>query len=154
MKNSVTVLLIIAVGILGLIAYRQAIALRHQRQQGLTANASLELQEKCAKQAREYLSQFENKNLVDTQNHYNVGLNKCFVETHSESLELGNRVESKVLTDAFEGKDYGTFIFISKPNQADYLVPPVECKVMLPSKGETICKSSDEFDALVNQYME
>lgn len=151
-----TVLLIIAVGILGVLAYTQSVALRQQRRQVQepTKTASLELQEKCAKQAREYLSQFENKNLVDTQNHYNVGLNKCFVETQSESFELGNRVESKVLTDAFEGKDYGTFIFISKPNQSDYLVPPVECEVMLPSKGETVCKSSDEFDALVNQYME
>jgi hypothetical protein len=163
-KKQVTVLLIIAVGILGLWAYSQTAALRRQRRrvQELTAKlessapntASLELQQKCATQAREFLSQFENRDVVESLNHYNAGLKKCFVETRTESFLLGTRTESKVLTDAFEGKDYGIYIFVTQSNKADWQVPPSECKVTLPSGERTICHSSDEFDALVKQYME
>ena len=99
-------------------------------------------------------SQFDNRDVVETRNHYNAGLNKCFVETRTVSLAFGNRSESKILTDAFEGKDYGSYIFVSKPNEADWQVTPTECKVTLPSGEETICHSSDEFDALVKQYIQ
>jgi uncharacterized membrane protein (Fun14 family) len=62
MRNIATILLVIAVAVLGLYAYSQHGALRQQQRQlqELTAKldaapktASLELQEKCAKQARE-----------------------------------------------------------------------------------------------------
>lgn len=164
MKNTAIVLLVIAVGLLGLLAYLQTAALRRQRRQvqDLTAKlessgqttASFELQQKCAKQAREFLSQFDNRAVVESLNHYNVGLNKCFVETRSMSFSNWGHTESKVLTDAFEGRDYGSYIFVSERNKADFVVPPVECKVTLPSGQETICRSSAEFDALVKQYME
>jgi hypothetical protein len=163
MKNPVTVLLVIVVGILGLFAYSQAVALRQQRRQvqELTAKlnsapktASLDLQEKCATQAREFLSQFRNDDVVETLNHFNVGLNKCFVETRTESFEYGNHNESKILTDAVEGKNYGVYIFVGAPKRPDWQVPPSECTVTLPSGQETDCHSSDEFDALVKQYME
>ncbi|MGH9730452.1 MAG: hypothetical protein ACRD4A_02035 [Candidatus Acidiferrales bacterium] len=163
MKSQATILLTIAVGVLCLLAYFQATTLRQQRRQvqELTAKlesvqkfAGLQLQEKCAKQAREFLSQFENRDIVEMLNHFNARLNKCFVETRSVSFTYGRQSASKVLTDAFEGKDYGGYIFVSTPNKADYLGSPVECKVTLPSGDETICHSEDEFDALVKQYME
>ena len=163
MKNPATVLLLIAVAILGLFAYSQTVALRQQRRrlQELTAKldsapktASLELQAKCAKQAQEYLSQFQIPDLIDERNHYNVGLNKCFVETTSASFQFGNHTTSKVLNDAFEGNEYGSYILVVTPNKADWQVAPVECRVTLPSGAETICHSSDEFDALVKQYMQ
>jgi hypothetical protein len=116
--------------------------------------ASLELQEKCAKQAKEFLSQFRNDDVVETLNHYDVGLNKCFVETRTSSFMSGNHGESEILTDAFEGKNYGVYIFWSEPNKPDWQVSPSECKVTLPSGAETTCHSSDEFDALVKQYMQ
>lgn len=163
MKNPATVLLVIAVAILGLFAYAQTVALRQQRRrvQELTAKldsvpktASLELQGKCAKQAQEYLSQFQINDLVDERNHYNVGLNKCFVETRTASSQFGNLTTSKILNDAFEGKEYGNFILVVPLNKAEWQVAPAECRVTLPSGEQTICHSSDEFDALVKQYME
>jgi hypothetical protein len=164
MKNLVTVLLVVAIGILGLFAYSQAVALRQERRQvqelstkldePAPKSASLELQEKCAKQSQEFLSQFENSDLHEAVNHYNVRLNKCFIETRRVKFMLGNHTISEVLSDAFEGKDYGSYIFVSKPDVADYLVSPVECNVTLPTGEVKNCKSSDEFDALVKQYME
>jgi hypothetical protein len=164
MKNAAIILLSISVGVLGLIAYLQFATLSQQQRQvhELTAkldstkqSASFEFQEKCAKQAKEYLSQFDNHDVVESLNHYNAKLNKCFVETRSESFSNGYpHSETKILTDAFEGKDYGEYIFISTPNKPDYLGSPAECEVTLPSGEETTCHSSDEFDALVKQYME
>lgn len=163
MKNRPATLLAIAVGVLGVFACWQSVILYHQRRQvrELTAklesasnSARLDLQAKCARQAHEFLSQFDNRDVVETRNHYNAGLNKCFVETRTVSFAFGNRSESKVLTDAFEGRDYGSYIFVAKPNEADWQVSPAECKVTLPSGGETTCHSSDEFDALIKQYMQ
>jgi hypothetical protein len=163
MRNLVTVLLVVAVGILGIFAYSQAVALRQERRQvqelstkldSTQKTASLELQEKCAKQSQEFLSQFENSDLHEAVNHYNVRLNKCFIETRRVKFMLGNHTVSEVLSDAFEGKDYGSYIFVSKPDVADYLVTPVECNVTLPSGEVKNCNSSDEFDVLVKQYME
>jgi len=163
MDNRAVILLAIAAGILGVCAGWQTVILYQQRRQvrELTARlesasntARLDLQAKCAKQAREFLSQFDNRDVVETRNHYNAGLNKCFVETRTVSFAFGSRSESKVLTDAFEGKDYGSYIFVAKPHEADWQVSPAECKVTLPSGEETTCHSSDEFDALIKQYMQ
>ena len=163
MKNPATVLLVIAVGILGLLAYFQARALRQQRQQtyeltvklkAAPKNDSLQLQETCAKQAREFLAQFDNRDVVEALNHYNIKLNKCFVETRSFSSTSAERTESNLLDDAFEGKEYGSYILFVPTGKADWQVQPSECWVLLPSGEEKNCQSGDEFDALVKQYME
>jgi hypothetical protein len=162
MRNPATILLVVVVGILGLFAYSETVALRQQRLQihelaaklDSAKTASLELQGKCARQAQEFLSQFENSDLHEAVNHYNARLNKCFVETRRVKFDFGTHTTSEVVSDAFEGKDYGSFIFVGKPNVADYLVSPLECEVTLPSGEKKNCSSSDEFDELVKQYME
>lgn len=62
MRNAAIVLLIVSVGILGLLLYSQNVALREQRRQvqelkgkleSMSKTTSLDLQEKCAKRARE-----------------------------------------------------------------------------------------------------
>jgi len=163
MRNIAIVLLVIAVAVLGLYAYHQRDAPRQQQGQlqklneklhATTNIASIEPQERCAKQAQEFLSQFITFDLVETRAHFNEGFNKCFVETRTVRFDSGNRSESGVLQDAVEGRDYGSYIFISERNKADLAVPPVVCKVMLPSGERKTCHSLEEFDALVKQYME
>lgn len=57
-------------------------------------------------------------------------------------------------SDAFEGKVYANYIWRSDKRKKYWEVTPFDCKVMLLSGEERLCHSSDEFDALVKQYME
>jgi hypothetical protein len=158
MKNIATVLLIIAVGVLGLLSYLQRIDLEQQRRQvqELTAKldsapkiASLDIQEQCLKQAEQFPP--------PRRNHYNTKLGKCFVLQYNFSAFAppGYKAISKGLHDAFEeDKSYAEFYWMSEKSKNHSDVPPETCRVTLPSGGETICHSLDEFDALVKQYME
>jgi hypothetical protein len=163
MRDTVIVLLVFAVAVLGRYAYHQRSTLQQQqsRLQELNAKlhatteiASIELQGKCAKQAQEFLSKFITFDLVETRAHFNEGSNTCFVETRTVKFDFGKRNESGVLQDAVEGKDYGSYIFVSERNNPDLAVAPVVCKVMLPSGEKKTCHSIKEFDALVKPYME
>ena len=163
MRNTTILLLVIAVAVLGPYAYHQRSALRQQQRQlqelnaklrATTDTASIEVQGKCAKQAQEFLSQFITFDLVETRAHFNEGSNTCFVETRTVKFDSGKRSESGVLQDAVEGKDYGSYIFVSERDKPDLAVSPIVCKVMLPSGEKKTCHSVEEFDALVKQYME
>ncbi len=120
--------------------------------------ASLDLQEKCAKQAQQAFKRdgFEKEQLASFSNHYSEKLNKCFVryDTTDASSTPGIMFVNKVVSDAFEGKVYGEYMWRSDKVKKYWEVPPVQCTVTLPSGEEKTCHSPDEFDTLVKQYME
>jgi|SRR5580704_3788174 hypothetical protein len=128
------------------------------RVQAMPKNATLELQEKCAKQAREEFNVdgWEKEKLAGFSNHYNVALNKCFIliENTDTKTTPGTIWTNKTLTDAFEGKVYGEYMWHSDKVKKYWEVPPVRCKVTTLSGEEQNCASSGEFDALLRQYME
>ena len=160
-------LLAVSVGGLSVLLYSQTAALREQRRQvrELTARlesktASLDLQAKCAKQAHEAFKingyGFEKNEMAVLSNHYNEKLSKCFVlieDTDAKTVP-GIIYENKTVSDAFEGKVYAQYGWHTDKVKKYWEVPPYRCKVMLPSGEEKICHSSDEFDALVKEYME
>lgn len=162
-RNLVAVWLVISVGVLGLLAYSQTSALREQRRQvqeltgKLTSTskaATLDLQEKCAKQAsEEFKSYWEDREGADFTDHYNAKLNKCFMRIQWFDTIAGVTIE-RALFDAFEGKEYGSYSWKPVKNKRPWEVPPFACTVTLPSGEERICHSSDEFEALLKQYME
>jgi hypothetical protein len=170
MRNVITLLLIVVGGMLAFIAYSQRRALQEERRltQQLTTKlsatsttASLDLQEKCANQAREEFKregweELKSKGgLNDFSDHFNPKVNKCFVLIEStDPKNDGTVFVSKTLSDAFEGKLYGEYNWKSDKVKKYWQVPPFMCKVTLPSGEEKICHSDDEFDALVKQYME
>ena len=92
------------------------------------------------------------------RNHYNAKLGKCFVLQYNFNAFAppGYKAISKRLHDAFEeDTSYADFYWVSEKGKDYSDVPPPEtCRVTVPSGGETICHSIDEFDALVKQYME
>ncbi len=114
--------------------------------------ASLDLQEKCARQSQAAFRRdgFEKEQLASFSNHYSEKLNRCFVQYDSTK---GNLV-SKVVSDAFEGKVYGSYMWRADKVKKYWEVPPIQCTVTLPSGEEKTCHSSDEFDSLVKEYME
>jgi len=166
MRNTATVLLVVSVGILSVLVYSQTAALRDQRRKVQELNArlesksktaSLDLQEKCAKQAHEaFKLSGETTKLANFLNHYNEKLNKCFVQIMSTDVKKspGTIGTFNSISDAFEGKVYAEYAWFSEKNKEYWEVPPFVCKVTLPSGEEKICHSEYEFDALVKHYME
>lgn len=105
---------------------------------------TFDLQERCAKQAREAFlnlgwGKYES---AAFENHFNQKLNKCFVQIENSDV-MGTW---KTVSDAFEGKVYAVLGLHGDEVK--------KCSVTLLSGEERICRSSDEFDALVKQYME
>jgi Tfp pilus assembly protein PilV len=166
MKNILLALLFVAVVVLGLITYSQRTVLRREREQVRQLNAKLEestskaatfdRQEKCAQQARaEYRSDgWEKRETAGFTDHFNSKLNKCFMEIEDTDVKQGTLITTRTLSDAFEGKVYANYIWSSDKKKKYWEVPPVQCKVTLPSGEKKLCHSSDEFDELIKVYME
>jgi hypothetical protein len=167
MRTAITFLLVVVCVSLGLFTYRQAAALRQQREElqqlnakfeAMSKNATLDFQEKCAKQAREEFKLYgwDKHEMADVSNHYNAKLNKCFMQIQDTDAKTvrGTIVTSKTISDAFEGKVYANYIWSTQKNKKYWEVPPLQCKVTLLSGEEKVCHSSDEFDGLAKQFME
>jgi len=169
MNRFVAALLLICVAVLGFIARLQSVALREQQmrvqelsaklESNSTPSVSLELQEKCARQAREEFKHegLEGKQLADFSNHYNPKLGKCFVEVEYTDAKTGGIFVSKTVVDAFEGKVYASYMWNNNTKKKYWEVPPLKCSVTMLSGEETQCHSDDGpggFNALVKQYME
>lgn len=118
----------------------------------------LELQEQCAKQAREEFKQAGwDKDWAGFTNHYNEKLNRCFmlVEiTDASKSTLGMIWRYKTLTDAFEGKTIGLFVWHTEKGKKYWEVPPFQCELTPPAGERVFCKSEEEFDEFVKTYME
>jgi hypothetical protein len=128
----------------------------------LSKQASLDLQNKCAEQARLEFSRngwekFDSvKHMASLTNHYNAKLNKCFMEvedTDATAIAEGVAV-NKIVSDAFERRTYGEYTWFSDKKKKYWEVAPFMCKVIPPSGTTVFCKSSDEFDALIKPFME
>jgi hypothetical protein len=89
----------------------------------------LSLQRACAQQAREQfkLLGYDQNDEAEFENHYNAGLNKCLMvlKNYWDTKDAGyySRCVSKNLIDAFEGKEYGEYLWcsdkeiVSRPRQ-------------------------------------
>jgi hypothetical protein len=158
-KNTAIFLLAAAVVALGIFAYSRETSLREltERVDHASRKASLELQEKCARQARQDFTQlgWDKDSWANFSNHYNERLNKCFVLIESTDAKTvpGTIFQSKHLEDAFEGKVFGDYSWHTQEGKKYWEVPPSECTVTLPSREQKVCNSSEEFDELIRTYM-
>jgi len=157
-------LLVIAVLALAIIAYQQwqnsnAVSARVQALEEKVATrkegASLVLQAQCADHARKTFKEFGYKpsDMAGYESHYSVKYNKCFMIT-SNTKPTGKEVMTFMnLTDAIEGRDYGTYSWLSQPNKKYWEVKPFMCNVLMPTGERQSCESQDEFENLANTYM-
>jgi len=162
MRNATIFLLFVAVGALGIFAFYQEASLREQRRllQELTARlkpvsktADLDLQQKCARQARHEFSAWDKQPMASVTNHYNSKLGKCFVVIEvTDTTTPGTAVTNKFLADAFEEKSYAEYQWHSDKVKKYWEVPPLVCNVTLPSGEVRVCHSSGEFDDLIKVY--
>jgi hypothetical protein len=160
--------LIVIVAILGYLLHTQSALLADQQRQihdlnaridARSKTASLELQEKCSKQAEEQYAAngWKKEQMASYTNHYNEKMNKCFAlieNTTPAKPADGTFFTNKILFDAFEGKTYGEYDWRSDKVKKYWEVAPFNCKGTLPSGEEKVCHSSDEFDEIVKPYMQ
>lgn len=156
--KAVIVLLVIAVAVLGMVVYRQGQELKHQPTmvKAEPAHVSLELQGQCARQAEAEFKRegYAQSDLAWFENHYNSALGKCFVAVHNTSTANGIPSSSILIVDAYEGKVYGTYVWVNGKGQKYWEVSPSECNVVQASGEKKKCQSQDEFDKLAKAYME
>jgi hypothetical protein len=160
MRLIVLVLLVVSGG-LGVLASQQAATIKEQQAQLAAASdalkaGSLTLQAKCAQQAKTVFVEtgYKVSDMANYENHYNTRLNKCLVylESHPMTGTLG--WDNRTVVDAFENKEYATYLWHSVVDKKYWEVPPVKCNVQAASGAEQACKSVDEFTKLIKAYME
>jgi S1-C subfamily serine protease len=122
--------------------------------------ATMEQQKMCAEQAeRAFRQRFPDGQFagayVSYTSHYNTVRRVCLVEM-SNSRYGPNPSKmvwlfSKMIDDAFGGKDYGFFQKITMPGEEQ----PRQgaCFIYLPGQDSITCKSEEEFDSLALRYL-
>jgi hypothetical protein len=167
MRDGVIFFMVLVAATLGYIVYSQGSALKDSQREiralekkleSKSKSESLELQEKCARQAAALFKAdgWEKGHMAGFENHYNEKMNRCFIlEGDTDPKTTPVRVYiSETLLDAFEHKTLGSYLWVSDPPKKYWEAPPLQCEVTAPSGEKTVCKSSDEFDELVKVYMQ
>jgi hypothetical protein len=121
--------------------------------------ATLTQQKVCADEARkafkEYYVPDKNGGLTyEYTSHYDPAANICYIMVHGTGVykDTGTPASSDVVFDAIEGRTYASYSWINTEKKKFWEVAPMECNVK-PRGGEPItCKSSDEFEQLVDKY--
>jgi hypothetical protein len=116
------------------------------------ANVDIDLQEKCASQAKKAFEQagYQDNEMAGYSNHFYQKLGKCFVEIKATDTKVspGTIWTYKFLSDAYEGKTYGSYSWHTVEGKKYWEVPPFEC-LMYPNGNDNslqVCKSDAEFD--------
>jgi hypothetical protein len=124
----------------------------------VSKRTTLELQERCAKQARaEFKGDGNDKTpMTGFVNHYNAKLDKCFMEVTNSSSSGKSYVPTiyRSVSEAFEGKVYAEYFWRNDEGKKYWEVPPIMCKVTLLDGEERFCKTTEEYEELIKVYMQ
>jgi hypothetical protein len=121
-------------------------------------HAPLTQQKMCAEQAHKAFAwshgsdkEAGNKGWTYTS-HFDASENICYVMEHNVSTTGGNPATSDVVFDAYESRTYASYIWINTEKKKYWEVPPMECSVKPRGQDEITCKSSEEFEKLIDKY--
>jgi subtilisin family serine protease len=157
MRHLLMAILVDSVLVLIFMLHSQSVAIKAlQATVAAPPAPSLELQGRCAKQAAEVFKQegYGTEPLADFTNHYSGKMGRCFVVISNTKVTGNVSSADKSLSDAFEGKVYGSYTWINSQGKKYWEVAPSVCTVTLPSGEEKKCQSSEEWDELVKAYTE
>ena len=159
MRNLLLAILSATVLVLMFQVHSQSVAIKGLQQATASPSApSLELQEKCAKQAGSEFKQegLEAAGIAEFTNHYSAKIGRCFVVTKNTGVTGNVLFVHRLLVDAYEGKVYGTYEWSNNTQGGKkyWEVPPSTCSITLASGEEKKCQSDDEWNNLVNIYMD
>ena len=127
------------------------------------ATATLPEQKMCAEQAKASFDEFEKAPTrglkivtfsTSYTNHFDVKTTTCYVEIFdSFSIDGGQTMTtSKTVSDAFEGREYASYMWSSDKVKKYWEVKPSICSVKPHGRSEITCQSDDEFDRLVLKH--
>lgn len=122
--------------------------------------ATLQQQKMCAQQAKVSFDEFDKAPTRGLKimtisssytNHFDANTTTCYVEIfYSFSMDGGKTMTtSKVVSDAFEGRTYASYMWTSDRVKKYWEVKPTLCTVTPRNQDEIICQSDTEFDSLV-----
>ena len=117
--------------------------------------ATLAQQKMCDEQAVKRFNEYtakENRDKDSYTSHYDPTVNVCYVRINQMSVERGMPSNSTIITDAFEGRIYATYIWSNPGRKKYWEVAPMDCQVNVPGKDSVKCTSMDEFDSLTEKY--
>ena len=124
----------------------------------LSKAASLDVQAKCAQQARVVFSESglspKKDALAGYTDHYNQRLNKCFVKLNSMEATGKAAITYMLVQDAFEGKQYAEYYGSHMPGRPTDDATPNVCTITQQGGEEKECHSSKEFEESIRVYME
>jgi hypothetical protein len=127
---------------------------------------TLDLQAMCAAQAKKTFQEYAAEDKVesakfgmqtlsiDYQSHYNTKIKKCLIlteKTYPSGKQTGTAVN---LWDAFERRSYATWLWVSHESKKYWEQPPISCELVRNYQDKKYCKTREEFDAFVAEYME
>ena len=129
----------------------------------IQATATLPQQKMCAEQAKVSFDDFEKAPArglkiitfsTNYTNHFDVKTTTCYVEIFdSFSIDGGRTITtSKDVSDAFEGREYASYMWSSDKVKKFWEVKPTLCTVTPRNQDEIICQSDTEFDSLVLKH--
>jgi hypothetical protein len=132
----------------------------------LARSQSIDLQGKCASQARIAYQESEREDREQStklgalfmgssayQSHYDTKLQKCLMLI-DQTQALGDQMwTGATLTDAYERRVYAVYIWISQENKKYSEVPPIVCELIPFLADKRNCTNREEFDAFVAGYM-
>jgi hypothetical protein len=75
----------------------------------------------------------------------------CLVDIESTEVVGDVTWINRTVYDAFERTVYGKYMWHTDPVKKYWEVPPFMCRVKLVTGENVICKSSDEFNELINR---
>jgi len=121
--------------------------------------ATLAQQKMCADQARRmfnesYSAHGKDGLSYDYTSHYDSQQNICYILVHGSGVlkDSGHPVVTNIVFDAFEGRTYAAYSWINSQSKKYWEVTPIECRVLPRGQEAMNCKSSDEFEALIDKY--
>ena len=115
--------------------------------------ATLAQQKMCGEQARKKFREDNPKpnDFTGYTSHFDAAANVCYIMVHSVVTEKGVPSVSDVVYDAFEGRVYASYVWINSQGKKYWEVAPMECRVKPRGQAEITCKSSKQFDDLVEK---
>ena len=131
---------------------------------------SLDLQERCATEARNTFRQLENENdarydpaaliqkpVGDYQSHYNSKIRRCLLLVNRVaviplSANLSSQQRQSFLVDANERRYYASYAETQLATESKAKVE--RCELRPTMRYKTDCTSRDEYDAFVATYLE
>ena len=130
----------------------------HSKLADKSGHENFERQRDCTSQAEKVFHQVgwkeneqTNGTLAAYESHYNIKTGKCFILFHLSTYSTSLSMQSTILTDAYDRRDYAELNITHPLAGADHIAT---CSLMPPDGDERRCESKAEFTSFLMQYLE